>query len=281
MLADPRVKKINGTNVLTCEKKKKIRYYFAAAMAMFGIMFVSFFVLTTSGTSGPVWTLPLEKQAAEAGLFISVIIFLVLFIKFPFITFEKRIFLGLYKAYNFLSRYNSLEGSSSQEQSDFEKAFESLKKVSLELKGGTERVKYTDIGTEINKLFNKMGELIQTRILSSMQKKKDLQQHEENILQLADAFADVTFNRIQATVDNLEKLEKSESIALKSSFLESHPRVRFYYIHAYKLIGSLLIVFSVALIFSIIFQKPISDFAVAIFAAFFVLFGAWEFKSNK
>jgi hypothetical protein len=280
MSFDPRVKKIDGTKEITFEKRKQGRYYFIASMIMFGVTFVSYFVWNPSVNSGPLWTLPLESQITLPTTFLSIIIGILLFYKSPVLTFEKRIFLELYTSYKCLTRYNSLAGSSSQEYSDFEKAFESLKSVSLELKK-VEKSKYSDIKTEINRLFVKMGELIQTRLLPSIKREKDLKENEENILQLADTFADINFNRVQSMIGNLEKLEKNEPIALESSFLESHPRVRSYYAHVYKLIVSLFVVFFVALLFSIIFQKPISDFAVYIFTAFFVLFGAWEFKSNK
>lgn len=281
MSIDPRVKKIDGTYELTCEKRKKIRYYFATAMVMFGLVFVSVIVLTTSKTSGPIWTLPLESQVAELGLFISIILTMILFFKTPVLTFEKRIFMGLYNSYKSLARYNNLAGSSSQEHSDFDKSFESLKKVSLELTARTEKSRNTDMGTEINRMFCMLGELIQTRILPTLQKKNNLSQQEENVLQLADTFADISFNRIQSLTGTLEKLGKGDSVKLRSSFLESYPRLRSYFNHAYKLIGSIIVVFFVAFLFSVVFQKPISDFAVAIFAAIFVMFAAWEFRSNK
>lgn len=278
------IQKINKIYELTQNKKKKNRYLAILAFSLFGIGLVSGSLISVfSESNKPFISQSLYSQIATILAAVSITVsYLIIYIveRFTVLHFEKEIFLKVYSAYKCLERYDSLKGSASQEQSDFDKAVNLIYEVSLDLKRRTERSSRLDIGKEINATFSKVGELIQNRILPNMQQQKDSPQKCDLVLQLADVLGDASFERINSLITNLENLPKSESFKPKPSFLQTHSTFRSLLIHVGKFFVSVVVVMSMAIFLSNIFQKPLSDFGPYILTSVFVLFVAWEFKSR-
>jgi xanthosine utilization system XapX-like protein len=277
--------KIDGIYELTVKKKRRNRNLMTVAVISFGIGLVSGFLFSVFGENNtPLISQPLYAQITMILALVSILVsYLIIYVvqRFMVVPFEKENFLKVYNAHKCLERYDSLKGSASQEQSDFDKAVNLLYGVSLNLKGRGERSSRLDIGKEINATFSKVGELIQNRILPNIQQEKESPQKRDLILELADTLADVSFERLYSLISNLEKLPKSDSFKPKPSFLQAHSTFRSVLIHVSKFFVSVAVVMSMAFFLSNMFQKPISDFGPYILTSIFVLFVAWEFKSRE
>jgi hypothetical protein len=85
---------------------------------------------------------------------------------------------------------------------------------------------------------------------------------------------------IDSAIKSLEEIPKEGKFEPKPSFLQSKPLLRSLLIHGGRLVVSVALVTGVAVVFSVVFSKSISDFAVDIFLAAVTLFAAWESRSR-
>jgi len=253
-----------------------------SAFVFLGVMLVSGSLGTVVGIEGPIWVQPLIAQILMVVMFVSVIASLISiqYSNYVIMSFEKRSFLKIYDAWKCLARYNSLSGSFSQEHSDLDRAMNLMHSISKKFTAAKDKSKLSDIGKEVNAKYYDLGMMIQNRILPNLQKKNELSRYEEELLGLAEVFADISFNRLNSCIDGLWKLPESERFKPKPSFLEAHSDLRSALIHIGKFSVSSVVVTSVALLLSNIFQRPVSEFAPYILTSIFVLFVAWEFKSK-
>ena len=280
-LETPNIQKLNGIYELASKKHRKERFFLAGSISSLGIMLFTGFLGAAFGIDNiPIFLQPLVVQISFAGMVISTVFAIALVQKSRLVSFEKRIFLKVFEAYKRLSRYNNLVGSPSQEHQDLEKGIDLLYRVCLVLKERANKNVLSDIGKEVNVLRCNLSNLIQTRILSSLQKGGDLKKDVENVLLLADTFADISYSKFQSCIGQLESLQELSSFKPKPPFIESHPKLRSYLLHFGRLCISIIVVLAVALMLSLIFQKQIADFAPYILGSIFVLFVTWEFRSR-
>lgn len=196
------------------------------------------------------------------------------------LSYEKRLFLRILEAYEYIESFNALSGSSSQEESNLLEAEKSLERVSerlLENKG--EKNTYDLFQAAINK-YAKIGELIQTKILFYLRNKKELLLIQQKILVLANGFAEASSSRLDSCITSIDTIPEKGELKPRPSFLQSRPRLRSLFIRSGKLAVSIFTVVVVAYGLSILFSRPLSDFAVEILVATFVVFAAWENRSK-
>jgi hypothetical protein len=272
--------KLDGIYEATLQKERKSRLLTISAFVSFGVMLVSGSLATVYAEEGSIWIQPLIVQILMVVMFVSVIASFFSIEYSKIMSFEKGIFLKIYDAWKCLARYDSLSGSVSQEHSDLDRAMKLMHNVSKKFMARKDKSKLSDIGKEVNAKYHDLGVLIQNRILPNLQKENELARYEEKLLELAEVFADISFNRLHSCTDGLRKLPESERFKPKPSFLEAHSDLRSALIHIGKFSVSSVVVASVALLLSNIFQRPISEFAPYILTSIFVLFVAWEFKSK-
>jgi hypothetical protein len=249
------------------------------------ICFITFFV--SGGLYGyfnpegkPTFQLPITSQILFVLMTISIIAAMFLLIRADPLSFEKRVFLRTLDAYECLETYNALSGSTAQKESDLHEAKNILERISERLLARKRVNTVYDLIQEVNDKYVKIGELIQTKILFYLGKRKELPMIQQTTLGLAESFAEASCNRLDSCVKSIEGLPESGPFTSKPSFLESRPRLRSFFVHLGRLGVSATLVVGVAYVLSYVFSIPLSDFAIYILGSTFVLFSTWEFKSK-
>lgn len=194
------------------------------------------------------------------------------------ITFEKSLFLMALEAYEHLARFISLSGSSSQDKSDLDEAEKLLGKISSKLFGESYGLSFEAM-KEVEKKYVRLGKLIETKIIYNLKERKKLGAMQDNVLELANTFAEVSLSQIDSCIQTIEAIKETGPFTRKPPFLESHLRLRSFIVHGGKFCVSGLLVLTFAVILSIACSRPLSEFAPYILASTFVLFVGWEFKS--
>jgi len=139
---------------------------------------------------------------------------------------EKKNFLKTIEAHELLTRFVSLSGSSSQDESDLKKAKKLLHKVSSKLLERKREVLLLDAVREANERYVKLGKIIQTKILFYLQNRKDLPLIQEKTLELADTLADTSLSRLDTCIASIEAIPETGPFKPAPTFLEANPRLR-------------------------------------------------------
>ena len=211
-------------------------------------------------------------------IFLSLLAAIILTVYSKPLSYEKRIFLRILEAYEWIETFNDVSGSSSQENSNLLEAEKSLKKVSerlLENKG--EKNTY-DLIQEATNNYAKIGELLETRILFYLRNKKELPLIQQKILVLANAFAEANSSNLDFCIKRIEEIPQSGEFKPKPSLLKSKPLLRSALIHGGKFVLSFVAVAIIAYVFSVGFSTTMSSLIVEILPSAIALFIFWESK---
>lgn len=273
-------RKLAEIRKLTLQRYKDYRRLMIVALSFLATMFISGIVVMRLIPEGQaLWTQPLSVQILFVVCVTSGLIALFLGSKAERLSFEKKIFLKTIKAYDYLTRFVSLSGSSSQDESDLDKARKLLQKVSSELLARKAKVLLLDALREVNERYVELGKIIQTKILFYLQNRKEFPLIQQKTLELADTLADASLSRLHSCIASIEAIPQTGPFKPAPTFLEANPRLRSMLIHLGKFSGSVFLVTVVAIVLSYVFSKSLSELAPYILASTFVLFVGWEFKS--
>ena len=273
-------KKLVGIRTTSRKQYSKWLRYMRGAVICFITFFVSGGLYGYFNPEGkPTFQLPITNQILFVLILISIIAAMFLLIRADPLSFEKRVFLRTLDAYECLETYNALSGSLAQKESDLHEVENVLERISERLLARKVNSVY-DLVQEVNNKYVKIGELIQTKILFYLGKRKELPMIQQTILGLAESFAEASGSRLDSCVKSIDGIPESGPFTSKPSFLESRPRLRSFFVHLGRLGVSAVLVVGVAYVLSYIFSMPLSDFAIYILGSTFMLFSTWEFKSK-
>ena len=266
---------------LTLKNSRKYRILLTVGFSLMAIFLVSGILMSKLGVEGrPLWDQQPLVQYLSVIFVFSLLMAIVVTSRVKFVSFEKKNFLKIFEAYRHLTRFISLSGSSSQEESDFDKVVKLLQKVSSKLSARRNKAEIMDVMREVNEKYFKLGKIIQTKILFYLQKRKELPLIQDKILKLADTFADTSLARLDSCITSIEALPETGDFKPSPSFLEANPQLRSAIVHIGRLSGSAILVTAVAVVLAIVFSIPLSEFAPYILTSTIVLFVGWEFKSK-
>jgi hypothetical protein len=125
-----------------------------------------------NSASRPVWELALVFQIDFTAMFAAFLGTFVFMIKLKPVSFEKRVFLMVLDGYEHIRTYTTLNGTQSQDESCVADAQKVFVKVSSRLLNKKDIETSYDLEREIYGKYVKIGELIQTKILFYLKKKK-------------------------------------------------------------------------------------------------------------
>jgi hypothetical protein len=134
---------------------------------------------------------------------------------------------------------------------------------------------------EAGNKYTRFGEAIQSKILYQVRERKNLSIIEEKTLELAESLAEASATSLDSSIASIESIQGGGEFKSEAFFLKSKPHLYSLMWHTFKLLVSVFVVTVVAAILAAAFSKPLSDFAVYMLGAIFVVFATWEFKSYK
>ncbi len=138
------------------------------------------------------------------------------------ISYEKRLFLRILRAYEGIDTYIALSESPSQErESNLQEAEELLEKVSEELLANKTDITTFDLIREANSKYAKIGELLQAKILFYLRNKKEMSMIKGKILLLANAFAEASSNHLDSCITSINSILGEGEFKLKPSRTET------------------------------------------------------------
>ena len=273
--------RLSGIHKLTLKRYKNFRNLMIVALSFMALAFASGTITMMFDIEGqPLWAQPPIVQFFFVIVLISMLMMLVSASKAQRLSLEKENFLKTIEAHELLTRFVSLSGSSSQDETDLRKAKKLLHKVSSKLLERKRKVLLLDAVREANERYIKLGRIIQTKILFYLQNRKDLPLIQEKTLELADTLADTSLGRLDACIASIEAIPETGPFKPAPTFLEANPRLLSMLVHLGKFSGSAFLVTAVAIVLSYVFSIQLSELAPYILTSTFVLFVGWEFKSK-
>lgn len=192
-------------------------------------------------------------------------------------SFEKRVFLRIFKMYQDFAGYLKISDTSTLKKKNLDFVISSLHNLSSKLRRKPLEGK-SDLIAESNQKYARISEYVRTKIIAYLQRNKDLEIVKIRILRLASVFSDATMEKIDKYLEDLKDIPDEEFQAIPSRFdriktlISSNPALRI----GGEFLVCLIFVGVVAYFLFMVLSAPLADFAGHILVASFALLAAWE-----
>ena len=274
-------KKLEKTHDLIKSKYKRYRILMGAGLLtiILAIVFIFNYMLFAVQHE-PFWAQTLLVQVSMISALVLLAVSIGLHQLAGNFSFEKRVFLKIYKSYILLERYVSLSSVPTQDKSDLKNTKKLLIEVSKGLISRKEKNTTLDLSEEANKIYFELGKLIQTKILFLLEEGESWGLAQQHILDLLNLFAFPKFSKMERQISVINTIEGGTTYEPRRGFLEKNQQLVSLIGHVCRLGVCLIIVFIVGTLYANLFTTPISSIVPHMFTSTFALFAAWEFKSK-